>query len=800
MNLSDNHDVRSLYLIILTTIHFAISAQIQVVNSNLEHISGVLLIQSTKIIGISDQSGVINIDTSSTELDNLFLSHKNYYQKEITPDILHSNPTIILTKKINSFNPVVVSGGRNIRYKSDIALLTQRIDKKKIELFLPQTSADLLNVDQNIYIQKSQQGGGSPIIRGFATNRILLVVDGVRMNTAIFRSGNVQNVISIDPFNVESTDLIFGPSSQFYGSDAIGGVLNFTTIKPEFSENGVVLKTKTNLRFSSANNENTYHTQFQLNGQRIASITSFTFSKFGDLRIGRKGNEVYGRPDYISTTSSDTIITNSNERIQVNSGYNQKNFLHKISFKPNSNLLINYNFHYSETSNIPRYDQLIQRNESNQLYQAEWYYGPQIWMMNNLSIKYTKKHKLFDRIKSTIAHQKFVESRNTRKIYSSNLNQREEKVSALSLNSDFMKHINTKIQINYGLEYVSNFIQSSGNQLNTTTKTQQPITTRYPDGSSWKTGGVYFNVIQRWNNHSITEGGLRFNTVGMNGQFDTSMTSYPISDFNLTNQAITGSVSQLFKKRFGSISFILSTAFRSPNIDDIGKTFDSSPGFVTIPNPNLKPEYAYHSEVNLDYNISKKIKIQNSIFYTYLDQAISLSNTNLNGLDSILYDNLLSQVQILSNDQYASVVGNQITLKYIPNEFISLKTTYTVLSSQSSSGNAIRHITPNFGGTTLLMNYKKYNLMMYSTYNQRFNNEQFSNSEKNKAQFYLTDRNGLVYSPAWYTLSIKFGYYMNTKTKINLGIENILDKRYRPYSSRLTAPGRNIVLAVQVKL
>ena len=155
---------------------------------------------------------------------------------------------------------------------------------------------------------------------------------------------------------------------------------------------------------------------------------------------------------------------------------------------------------------------------------------------------------------------------------------------------------------------------------------------------------------------------------------------------------------------------------------------------------------------------------------------------------------------MLANDQYASVVGNQITLKYIPNEFISLKTTYTVLSSQSSSGNAIRHITPNFGGTTLLMNYKKYNLMMYSTYNQRFNNEQFSNSEKNKAQFYLTDRNGLVYSPAWYTLSIKFGYYMNTKTKINLGIENILDKRYRPYSSRLTAPGRNIVLAVQVKL
>ena len=157
--------MRKLYFITLITVNLAINAQIQIVNNNLEHISGVLLIQSSKIISISDQSGIINIDTSSRELDNLFLSHKNYYQKELTPEILQSNTTIILTKKINTFDPIVVSGGRNIRYKKDIALLSQRIDKKKIELFLPQTSADLLNVDLKIYFQKRDLVGGSRIIR-----------------------------------------------------------------------------------------------------------------------------------------------------------------------------------------------------------------------------------------------------------------------------------------------------------------------------------------------------------------------------------------------------------------------------------------------------------------------------------------------------------------------------------------------------------------------------------------------------------------------------------------------------------
>ena len=65
--------MRRLYLILLITLCLAGTAQIRIVNKNLESISGVLLMQSTKVIGISDQSGTINIDTSSTEIDNLFL-------------------------------------------------------------------------------------------------------------------------------------------------------------------------------------------------------------------------------------------------------------------------------------------------------------------------------------------------------------------------------------------------------------------------------------------------------------------------------------------------------------------------------------------------------------------------------------------------------------------------------------------------------------------------------------------------------------------------------------------------------
>src|SRR5690554_4590361 len=95
------------------------------------------------------------------------------------------------------------------------------ISSRDIDLQNPQTAADLLGTSGEVYIQKSQLGGGSPMIRGFSTKRLLYTVDGVRMNNAIFRDGNLQNVISLDGYSIESTEVLFGPGSVIYGSDAI---------------------------------------------------------------------------------------------------------------------------------------------------------------------------------------------------------------------------------------------------------------------------------------------------------------------------------------------------------------------------------------------------------------------------------------------------------------------------------------------------------------------------------------------------------------------------------------------------
>jgi len=153
----------------------------------------------------------------------LFLFQQIIFSQNITvKDEVSNEPILIITKnnsiiylkpKVESLNQIVISASKFEQSKRDIPQTIVSMSAKEIALANPQTSADLLENTGHIYIQKSQLGGGSPMIRGFSTNRLLISVDGVRMNNAIFRGGNLQNIISIDPFAIQSTEVTLGAGS-----------------------------------------------------------------------------------------------------------------------------------------------------------------------------------------------------------------------------------------------------------------------------------------------------------------------------------------------------------------------------------------------------------------------------------------------------------------------------------------------------------------------------------------------------------------------------------------------------------
>lgn len=788
----------SSFLVLL--IFTGLMAQIQVVNSFLQPIAGVQLFGEKTVLGISNEKGVFNVDTASIKKDKWVLSHANFHTKTITQKSFLDGTTFILHKKTSSFKPVVITPRRGKRLTNDIVTKVDVLKPEDIALYQPQTSADMLNINQQVYIQKSQQGGGSPMIRGFATNRILLVIDGVRMNTAIFRAGNVQNVISVDPFSLASSEVLFGPASQFYGSDAIGGVLSFNTKNTPFSDS-TTHGGNVNLRFSSANREGTWHLDYGIGTKRFSSFSSISFSSFGDLTMGRNGPDEYLRKDYtVYNQGRDTLVSNPNPRNQVFSGYRQINLMQKFGFKLSDHEILKYGVHWSSTSDIPRYDRLILRDDNTGLRNAEWYYGPQQWLMNNLSYTNTKNTKYSDKIQVTIAQQSFEESRNDRRFGSPDLRQRTENLLALSANIDAQKRLGNKMELSYGGEYIHNGLRSKGEILNIETETTSPTSTRYPNGARWNSEGVYVNLLKKWNVRHTTEGGVRYNRVSTQGTFDTTYSNLPITAYKNTNQAVTGSISHLLKIGKGHLGGVISTAFKSPNIDDITKVFDSNPGFVTVPNPSLRPEYAYNAEINGEYLFASKLRINGSVFFTYLADALTTALSSLGGQDSILYDGQMSRVQTLVNQDFATIYGTQLSLLYEISPVFTLKSSFTILQSDASNGEPIRHITPNFGGTSLLCDFNQGQLVAYANYNQKFSNNQFTINEQEDDHLYAKDENGLPFSPAWATFNLRYIYPITDKIKANIAVENILDKRYRPYGSGITAPGRNFTFSIQAEL
>ncbi|NVK64121.1 MAG: TonB-dependent receptor [Flavobacteriales bacterium] len=697
---------------------------------------------------------------------------------------------------------VVISATRWNQSSSNVPSKIISISPTDVALQNPQTAADLLGISGKVFIQKSQQGGGSPMIRGFATNRLLYTIDGVRMNTAIFRAGNIQNVISLDPFAMENTEVFFGPGSVIYGSDAIGGVMSFQTLTPQMSlEDKPLVTGKAVSRYATANSEKTAHFDINVGWKKWAMVTSVSANDFGDLRMGSKGPDEYLRPFYVQRIDSmDVVVTNDDPKVQKPSGYSQINMMQKIRFKPNEKWDFQYGFHYSETSEYARYDRHIRYKNGLPRY-GEWSYGPQKWMMNNFNITHTGNNAVYDEMTIRLAQQSFEESRITRDINKPDRETRIEEVEAYSANIDFVKSLGKKNKLFYGVEAVLNDITSTGINENISTGDISAGATRYPQ-SSWASYGVYVTDQFKVSDKFLLQAGFRYNQFQLDAAFDTTFYPFPYTSAKLNNGALTGSLGFVYRpSNKWVISANAASAFRSPNVDDIGKVFDSEPGSVVVPNPNLQAEYAYNMDVSVAKVFGDVVKLDLTGYYTLLQNALVRRDYTLNGQDSILYDGTLSQVQAIQNAAVANVYGVQAGLEVkLPNGFgLSSDFNYQLGEEELDDGtrSPSRHAAPWFGVTRFIYNAHRLNMQLYVMYSGEKSFEDLPEGEKGKDYIYAIDENGNPYSPGWYTLNFKAMYSFATNFAVSAGLENITDQRYRPYSSGIVAPGRNFILSVR---
>jgi hemoglobin/transferrin/lactoferrin receptor protein len=695
---------------------------------------------------------------------------------------------------------VVISADRWERSAKNTPERVAQVDRTDIEFQEPQTSADVLGTTGEVYIQKSQLGGGSPMIRGFATNRVLLVVDGVRMNNAIFRGGNLQNVIALDPNAIEKSETVFGPGSMVYGSDAIGGVMAFQTLEPEPSYgDSLMVSGNAMTRYSSANDEYTGHLDVKLGGEKWASVTSFTYSRFGDQKMGSVGPSEYLREERVTRINDrDTVVDNEDPRIQKPTGYEQYNLMQKLHYRPTDSLSITYGLHYSESSDIPRYDRLTERKANGEFRNGEWYYGPQVWSMNQLKLEYRNSNILFDRLKMTGYYQTWEESRHDREFGSRSLRHRVENVGWGGLNLDFKKELSRNSRLLYGVDLISNKVNSEAWTENIENGSERAIGTRYPDGSTWDSYGAFAQFEHDFSDRLTVNAGARYDRVVLDASLDTGFYPFPFQEIDIKTGAPTGELGFIYHPT-EQWTFRLngSSGFRAPNIDDAAKVFDSEPGSVVVPNSDLGSERAYNVDLGVAKRFGDRLKVDVTGYYTLLENAMVRREFQYQGRDSIVYDGTLSNVQATKNVGSARVYGVQASLQAALGSGFEFEGHYNHTFGETSDGKSIRHVAPPFGKAQLTWQRKSFKAQFYADWNLEIPYEDLAPSEKGKPHLYARNAEGRPYSPGWYTLNVKASYSPVEFLRMSVGMENILDKRYRTYSSGVAAPGRNFIVSAR---
>ncbi|MCU0428731.1 MAG: TonB-dependent receptor [Cytophagaceae bacterium] len=740
--------------------------------------------------------------TPSVPSDSIYLKAPGYLTIKVSVNQARSNGIVLLTPDYHTLQEFVISPNRTYEKKKDVAQEMHSIKAAEIYKSQAATTADVLMQSGEVFVQKSQAAGGSPVLRGFEANRILLVVDGVRMNNLMFRAGHLQNIISVDPFSLESTDVLMGPSSVMYGSDAMGGVIHLRTRKLSFlkSDSAERIGGQAFIRGYSAMRATQYHADLEVKGKKMANMISFTFYQSSDVAAGRNRPASYGKwgldTFYVDRfDNKDSVYKNSKNWIQRYSGYNQKDFMNKWMLKTGAGSKLIAGVQYSVSSDAPRYDRLEQVRNGNARF-AEWYYGPQKRSLNYLKWEFTTPVKWYDRMTVLGAYQYFRESRHQRSLNSTRLQNRIERAQVFSVNVDLTKKIG-KHEYRYGLEATSQLLASKAYEKNVISGEEKSLDTRYPDGGSgMQTLGVYafdaLELSEKW----ILQGAARYTLTALQAKFrDTTFFKFPFSNVKQQHQALTGSVSVIWMpvEKVKNV-LLFSSAFKSPNVDDLAKIFESVKGNVILPDENSKPERTYTAEYGFELVSSKWYHFQARAYYTWYQDVLTLAPTTYQGQDSILYDGVLSRVMSMQNKNKGYLYGgfSSLWLKLGDFQFQQSATVTMGKIVQSPKDVYLDHIPPFVGRSALTFQKKFLTTEVSALYNGMKPIREFSLSgEDNQDQ---TLPSG---SPSWMVLSIKNQVAIQKTLVVSFSIENITDRYYRPFASGIAGPGRNFIIGVK---
>ncbi len=715
-------------------------------------------------------------------------------QKTKTLDTLDVLP---LLQQNQESNPLIFSSAKPVKKYNDVPTQVLKIQQSEIILNQPANTAELLQKNGNVFVQKSQLGGGSPIIRGLEANRISLVVDGVRMNNLIYRGGHLQNLITVDVNSLEDVEVLYGPSSNLYGSDALGGVIALRTHQLKFS-NEETIHVNSQTRVGSAAQEFSQHFDVALQNKNWSTWTSFTFNQWGDLRSGKSKNWFFDQPvgerhQYaIWTGRNDSLVTNNHPEVQKFSGYKQYDFIQKMSVRKGLQRHT-VNIQYSNSSNVPRYDRLTDLS-GGQLKYGDWYYGPQTRGLVSYIFHHDNIGKGID-LDAQFNYQNIEESRYTRRLNNQWLDGRVENVQVASTTITLHKKAE-KNEWQIGLDGQWNDLKSTSNSINKITSQTREISTRYSNGlNRMNQISLFAYNAYRVNANMQIHASAR---AGYSALTSTIVSGYAVDGIHnkieQNHPTYSAAIGWIYQLKNYNLSSNINMGYRVPNIDDLSKIFETSAGNVVVPNAKLKSEQATTWDVSIRHNTSDP-RMQWSInaYNTWLTNFITTAPTTINGQDSIVYDGQLSPIVSSQNQDKGYIRGAQFNMTNALNNHWRLDWSANVTKGRFVSNGKetpMDHIPPVMAMGSVTYMQEKWSMQLSSQFQSWKRLDQYRLGAEDNEDYATADG-----TPAWMIFNYRVQYQFAAHSQLMAGVDNIFDVQYRTFASGINASGRNFYLS-----
>ncbi|RLQ20384.1 TonB-dependent receptor [Seongchinamella sediminis] len=658
---------------------------------------------------------------------------------------------------------IVVTANRIAEPRFDTAYSLDRIDDDRIRKANFRTTVDLFREVPGTLVQKTAHGQGSPYIRGFTGFRNLFLIDGIRLNNAVFREGPNQYWATVDINAVQRAEIVRGPKSVLYGSDAIGGTVNVLNRTPRAHLDTQNLQGGVHYRYGTGEH-------------------SSVISGFADVPMGADGGLLIGgsRKEFGDIDSGSGRLPET--------GYDEWTLDGKLVYQLADSLTLTAAHSEVHQDDVPRTHRTVHavpfagttagselkreldqdRTLSYVRLQGSDFVGLEQW---ELTLYNQRQEERRDRLRS--------EGRR---------DAQGVDVDTIGLTVDGVLETETFGTFSAGAEWARDRVDSWS--------TRNPVQGPVADDAYYDWAGLFLQNRYYWPGGVDLTSGVRlsyFRVVA--DRVSDPVDGSPISLRDSWSQPVANlrlgwSVVPDQWRLYGG----LSQGFRAPNLSDLTRYDSARSNEFEVPAPDLQPERFLQYELGTRFRSEAGLQLEGALFYTDIEDQIQRLLTGRVNTEGELE---VTKANVGDGKLYGVEVQGRYAFDQSWSAFAHFAWVDGRISTEAVVGSPA---VDDHHSRTMPTNYRLG--LRYDSASPRgwwLESEWIAVEKADRLS--LRDQGDTQRippggTPGYALWHLRGGLSVNQRLSINLALENLLDKNYRVHGSGQNETGRNLIVAL----